>query len=311
LPLNVHTDGGMVARNVGQDWRPVAAGRHNPRSPTVSVPVKKNQPAIPSTTDGDLDEAAQQELALLALQPATLLREQGPLYRQLTNRLRAPIESGVLAPGHPLPREADLATRFGVSLITVRQALRDLEGEGLIKKRTAKPAIVAVPQPRSEAREFQSFSAIAASTLDRRLVIKSYRKERSALACEVFALPATTACYCLRAVLQEKDQPIAQTAFYFPPAIGSRLKRADFDDVVVFRAVQRRLGITLSRAQIKVRAEIADEALARMLAYDLGGPILATEMSFFGAAGEPVELTVSRCRADYFSITYDAPNDML
>jgi len=273
--------------------------------------VKKKLPATPGNTKSDLNEAAQQELALLVLQPLTLLREHGPLYRQLTNRLRAPIESGVLAPGHPLPREADLATRFGVSLITVRQALRDLEGEGLIKKRTAKPAMVAMPQPRSKALECQSLSAIAASTLDRRLVIKSYRKERSALACEVFALPATTACYCLRAVLLVRDQPIAQTAFYFPPAFGSRLKRADFDDVVVFRAVQRHLGITLSRAQITVRAEIADEALAKMLGYEVGGPILATEMLYSTTAGDPVELTVSRNRADHFSITFDAPNDML
>ena len=114
--------------------------------------------------EADLDEAAQQEAALLALQPEPLSREHGPLYRQLTMRLRAPIDTGKLAPGHPLPREADLAGRFGVSLITVRQALRDLEGEGLIKKRTAKPAIVATPPSRNKALEFQSLSAIAAST---------------------------------------------------------------------------------------------------------------------------------------------------
>ena len=81
--------------------------------------------------------------------------------------------------------------------------------------------------------------------------------------------------------------------------------------MVVFRAVQRHLGITLSRAQIKVRAEIADEALAEVLHYAVGGPILATEMLYFNTAGEPVELTVSRNRADLFSITYNAPNDML
>ena len=273
--------------------------------------MKVINPPATAISDGDTDEAAQQEAALVALQPQALSREHGPLYRQLTKRLRAPIESGALPPGHPLPREADLAGRFGVSLITVRQALRDLEGEGLIRKRTAKPAIVATPPSGAKALEFQSLSAIAASTLDRRLVIRSYRKERSALACEVFGLPAATACYCLRAVLLVRDQPITQTAFYFPPLIGSRLKRADFDDVVVFRAVQRHLGITLSRAQIKVRAEIADEALAQALHYAVGGPILATEMLYFNTAGEPVELTVSRNRADLFSITYNAPNDML
>ena len=261
--------------------------------------------------DENADEAAQQEAALLSLKPRLLTRDHGPLYRQLATRLRAPIDNGLLRPGCPLPREADLATGFGVSLITVRQALRDLEGEGLIKKRTAKPAIVATPQTRTKPLEFQSFAAIAASSVDRRLVIKSYRKERSALACEAFALPTTTNCYCLRAVLLVKDQPITQTTFYFPPVIGSRLSRADFDDMVVFRAVQRHLAIKLSRAQIKVRAEIADEALAAALDYETGAPILATEMLYFSSTGDPVELTVSKNRADLFSITYDAPNDLL
>ena len=271
-------------------------------SSTRTHPVPVEEPA---------DEAAQQEAALAAFKPQLLIRDDGPLYRQLATRLRAPIQDGQLLPGCPLPREADLASQFGVSLITVRQALRDLEGEGLIKKRTAKPAIVATPQVRNKPLEFQSFAAIAASSLDRRLVIKSYRKEQSALACEAFALPAGTACFCLRAVLMVHDRPITQTTFYFPPAIGSRLKRADFDDVVVFRAVQRHLGIQLSRAQIRVRAEIADEVLARALGYDIGGPILATEMLYFSASGEPVELTVSKNRGDAFSITYDAPNDLL
>ena len=108
-----------------------------------------------------------------------------------------------------------------------------------------------------------------------------------------------------------KDRPITQTRFYFPPAVGSRLRRADFDDVVVFRAVQRNLGIKLSRAQIRVRAEIADEQLARALDYELGAPILATEMLYYSSTGEPVELTVSKNRGDQFSITYDAPNDLL
>lgn len=261
--------------------------------------------------DEPVGEAALQEAALAVLKPQALSRSEGPLYRQLADRLRAPIDGGALQPGSPLPREADLASQFGVSLITVRQALRDLEGEGLIKKRTAKPAIVATPAARNKPLEFQSFAAIAASSVDRRLVIKSYRKERSTLACEAFALPADTACFCLRAVLFVKDRPITQTTFYFPPAVGSRLKRADFDDVVVFRAVQRHLGIQLSRAQIRVRAEIADESLARALDYDVGGPILATEMLYYAAGGEPVELTVSKNRGDQFSITYDAPNDLL
>ncbi|NDE41900.1 MAG: GntR family transcriptional regulator, partial [Betaproteobacteria bacterium] len=247
-------------------------------------------------SEDPISEAEQQAAALLVLKPQFLMREQGPLYRQLATRLREPIDAGLLLPGSALPKEATLAAEFGVSLITVRQALRDLEGGGLIKKRTAKAAVVASPQQASKSLEFQSFAAIAASSVDRRLVIKSYRKELSVLACEVFSLPPRTLCYCLRALLLRNEQPITQSTFYFPPAIGSRLKRADFDDVVVFRAVQRHLGIQLSRAQIKVRAELADEALALVLDCAPGAAILAMEMLYYASSGEPVELTLSKNR---------------
>ena len=244
--------------------------------------------------------------------PRPLSRDDGPLYRQLLALLRAPIASGELAAGASLPREADLAERFGVSLITVRQALRDLESEGLIRKRAAKPAVVAAPEPRGGASfGFKSFAEIAASTKDRRLEIHSYRKERSGTAAKAFDLPADSSCHCLRATLYLKDVPTGQTTFYFPPAIGARLKRPDFDDVVVFRSVQRHLGITLSGAKITVRADIADEALAKALDYETGGPILVIEMLYFSADGEPVELTINKNRADLFSLTYDAPNDLV
>ena len=56
-----------------------------------------------------------------------LNRAGGPLYRQLADMLREPILNGTFAIGAELPKEATIAAHFGVSLITVRQALRDLE----------------------------------------------------------------------------------------------------------------------------------------------------------------------------------------
>src|SRR5882757_5588957 len=76
-----------------------------------------------------------------------LVRDDGPLYRQLVTILRAPIVAGHYPVGAALPKEADIAGRFGISLITVRQALRELEADGLIRKRSAKPAIVAARTP--------------------------------------------------------------------------------------------------------------------------------------------------------------------
>jgi DNA-binding FadR family transcriptional regulator len=54
-------------------------------------------------------------------------------YEQVNDQLRELIVSGELAPGERLPNEAVLAREFGVSRATVREALRILTAQNLIK----------------------------------------------------------------------------------------------------------------------------------------------------------------------------------
>ncbi len=111
-------------------------------------------------------------------------------------------------------------------------------------------------------------------------------------------------------MIRRNDLPVSLVTFYFPPDIGKRLKRSDFDDVVIFRAVQRHLGIRFDNVQISMRAEAADEELARMLDYEVGAPVLSMEMLYLTADGEPVELSINRNRADRFSASFTALNDL-
>ncbi|HEX6353211.1 GntR family transcriptional regulator [Actinophytocola sp.] len=55
-----------------------------------------------------------------------------PPYRQIAGMLRAAIEAGVLGPGERLPSEAELIDHFHVARMTVRQAIQELKGEGLV-----------------------------------------------------------------------------------------------------------------------------------------------------------------------------------
>jgi GntR family transcriptional regulator len=57
-----------------------------------------------------------------------------PLYHQLECVLRQAIESGEYQAGQQLPNEDQLAERFAVSKITVRQALHDLANHGYVRR---------------------------------------------------------------------------------------------------------------------------------------------------------------------------------
>ena len=56
-----------------------------------------------------------------------------PLYAQLTGIIKNTITSGTLRVGDLLPSEAELCDKFEISRNTVRQAIGELEDEGLAR----------------------------------------------------------------------------------------------------------------------------------------------------------------------------------
>ena len=56
-----------------------------------------------------------------------------PLYRQIADGIREQIQRGELKPGDALPTESALQAAFGVSRVTVRQALRQLTEQQIIE----------------------------------------------------------------------------------------------------------------------------------------------------------------------------------
>jgi GntR family transcriptional regulator len=69
-----------------------------------------------------------------------------PLYYQLQELLKEQIESGVWAPGDPLPSEPELARGLGVSRVVVRQALAILEDDRQIVRLQGRGTFVAQPK---------------------------------------------------------------------------------------------------------------------------------------------------------------------
>ena len=85
------------------------------------------------------------EIEKLSLQPA---------YRVVSDALRKSIVRGDAPEASALPTETELASRFGVHRSTVREGLRQLEQDGLLK-RVGKKLIVTIPSHQSLAHTAQ------------------------------------------------------------------------------------------------------------------------------------------------------------
>lgn len=237
-----------------------------------------------------------------------LKREDGPLYQQLADLIRSLIASGELEVGSDLPKEAEIETLLGVSLITVRRALRELGDLGLIQKRSAKPAKVVAKSPTVRAgMKFNSYEDLTNFTRGSELVIASYGKEKGPAIEKYFGLAKGEQGWCLRGHLMAQGQPRTVITTYFPPDIGARLTVEDFTDILIFRNVERCLGLRIERVLITARADIAGKAVARDLNIEQGGPLLTTEMVYLSDKQRCVEVTITSTPSELFVLSYDIP----
>src|SRR5690349_9886524 len=68
-----------------------------------------------------------------------------PAYKAVSEVMEKSIVSGQLKPGTALPAELELAAQFRVNRSTIREAIRQLEQEGLVERRGGKRLYVALP----------------------------------------------------------------------------------------------------------------------------------------------------------------------
>lgn len=80
-----------------------------------------------------------------------------PLYKQLIQKLRNDIASGLYPVNSRIPSEQELCQTYRVSRVTVRKALLDLTQEGLLKRHQGKGTFVSIPRIQKDLLEITSF----------------------------------------------------------------------------------------------------------------------------------------------------------
>ena len=94
-----------------------------------------------------------------------------PLYAQLVGIIKRNISTGALSVGDLLPSEAELCRWMNISRNTVRQAIGELEDEGLVVRKRGKGTFVADPNARGKCvrysftTEISSMGKVPSSTM--------------------------------------------------------------------------------------------------------------------------------------------------
>lgn len=225
-----------------------------------------------------------------------------PLYSQLKELLRTRILDGSYAPGSQLPSESELVRRLNVSRITVRQALGDLQKEGLIYKIHGKGTFVAKPKA------FQNVTTLQglAESLSQRgyEVINQLRSFKyvaaPATVAERLRLPAGAKVAEIKRVRLVNREPVSLEITWLPQAIGAKLEKADLATRDIFLILENDCGIPLGHADLAIDAVLAESDLTRALRVEEGSPIMRIERLTHDADGAPLDFEYLYYRGDAF-----------
>ncbi len=220
-----------------------------------------------------------------------------PLYQKISASLRAAIRSGALQAGSGVPPERDLAAMLGVSRVTVRRAIEELVGEGLLQSRQGSGTLVSarVVQPLSALGSFSEDMARRGHVPGSRWISRelAYPSPDEVLA---LGLGASDQVIRLARVRTADGAPIAVER----ASLGAQLLRGELDFGNSLYEALRRHGNLPERAFQRLRAEVAGAADAQLLGLHQGAPVLATERRSFTLEGRPVEFTRAVYRGDRY-----------
>lgn len=223
-----------------------------------------------------------------------------PLYRQLVDLMTADIEKGAIRPGERLPTEAELGEKFGLSRITVRQALALLTSEGLIERFPGRGSFVVERLSRTswELKSVGDLLQFAPKT-----EVVSWRLVQPPLKVSVF-LKTSEPCYRLRAVRLFEGEPVFYTENYIQPDIGAKLSVEAFEDRTIVELIANQLGVAIEQVDEEIEAGIADAELAKRLGIATGRPVLIQHIEMFGEHGRPLQRGTGWWRGDRFKRRY-------
>ncbi|WP_406859973.1 GntR family transcriptional regulator [Streptomyces sp. HUAS MG47] len=243
---------------------------------------------------------------MTAFSPDSLvLNRKLPLWYQVSQSLRASILGRAPDASLRLPTEEQLAGHYGVSVLTMRQALKELEEEGLISRHRRRGTFIEPGARRSAPRRLLgSIDAIVAQQSGERTTVLGHGPAPvpGELA-EHFPDVAEVVAYRRLRRDGETGEPTNWAENAVRPEIADRLDPADLERWPMTKVLRDVLGVRISRITDTVEARLADPETASLLEVPLLSPILHYTGVTYDEDGRVVDVARIRYRGDRFSFT--------
>jgi GntR family transcriptional regulator len=218
--------------------------------------------------------------------------------------LRTEIAQGAFKPGQKLLSEDELASQYGVSRMTVRQALTDLIDAGIVYRRHGVGTFVSQAHIERDHSKLTNFfetaeeeGILARASVLVGEVIPAKRQVAAAL-----NLQEGEPVIRIKTLRYANDVPVTVHDAHVPYKLFPDLLKKNFERLHIWTHMEDD-GYRVKRAVQKIEARDADEEMAQLLDIEIGGPILYKERTVYAEDGTPVEFTYCYNRGDTYSLT--------
>lgn len=234
-----------------------------------------------------------------------------PLFLQLTGQLReilnCQVSEGKLKPGDFFTTEKAICRRFGVSTITAKRALDDLEAEGLLIRHRGRGTFVAHPCVNQVLDHFYRFATPLQQqgyrTSWKNLDIGTRRPD--AKVARVLGLTPNDEVFHLERLRFVNDEPVFLHTSYLPTKLFPGLENEDHDSVALYDLLGRKYNLAPTRCQDAFEPVLLHKRAATLLGVPPRSAGMQVERIAYTAGGLSVEFSHGVIRGDHCRLTVD------
>ena len=224
-----------------------------------------------------------------------------PVHISIRDDLRMRLSAGEWAAGERLPSETELAARYGVARMTVRQAIGALASEGAIIRRQGLGTFAADGRPTRTVDLLLSFTEEMrrqGRQVETRLISAAVEQPPSA-AREALQLGPAAAAVAVRRVRVVDGCPVVVQNSWLPYARFAGLDADPLLDGSLYAMLEARYGVRIMRARQSITAAAAGEPDGAALGLQPCEPVLRISRTTYDSSNLIIEFAMSAMRPGY------------